>query len=433
MACTPLSIQTGLFQNNNQAVWNNFNEAPVAGKSASYSGGTLTVTGPNGSTFFTPVANQQVRHRFFGTGNFMAVLLFDTGAGLGNRFLHLIDFTAPSLTSHQVIFVSASSTDPLPFLQNSQGAGSVCLVGAPTSSGIAGLAIFRSDNGTLLCPGPGGPYMPNGQVIGEATASQVQIKDGGTIIGGPVPFPSGQLSVQPPAQTFTDVKIGGCPQPPSTKTFTLKNTGNDCIDVTAIGSSGPYSVTATSQALPADLNPGNSMTVTVTFAPGAIGSFNNVNLPITRNPAKGDSQLTCSGKAVAAVPAFTALPGTVDFGHVPVGSTTPPSLITIRNTGDVAIAVSVLGAPLGSPFQWTGFNGNLNCGQFRPSPLLSLRPSRGRRGPSPSLSSPHPAAPRRSRCWARGAFRMRSSVCRRRRSPTSRTSARATGWSASSP
>ncbi|MGH7209987.1 MAG: choice-of-anchor D domain-containing protein, partial [Acetobacteraceae bacterium] len=251
----------------------------------------------------------------------------------------------------------------LPFLQNSQGAGSVCLVGAPTSSGIAGLAIFRSDNGTLLCPGPGGPYMPSGQIIGEATATAVQIKDGGTIIGGPVPFPSGQLQVQPNSQTFSDVKLGGCPQPPSTKTFTLKNIGNDCIDVTAIGASGPYSVTATSQPLPADLNPGGSMTVTVTFAPGGLGSFNNVNLPITRTPAKGDSQLTCSGKAVAAVPGFSALPGTVDFGHILVGSTAGPDLISIKNTGDVAISVSVPGAPPGSPFQWTGFNGTLNCGQ----------------------------------------------------------------------
>jgi hypothetical protein len=381
MACTPLSIQAGLFINANQAVWNNFNEAPVAGKSASYSGGTLTVTGPNGTTFFTPVAGQAVRHRFFGSGNFMAVLLLDTGGGPGTRTLLLIDFTTPSITSHQLLMVSASSTDPLPFLQNSQGAGSACLVGASTSSGIAGLAIFRSDNGTLLCPGPGGPYMPNGQVIGEATGSAVQIKDGGTIIGGPVPFPSGQLSVQPPAQTFTDVKIGGCPQPPSTKTFTLKNVGNDCIDVTAIGSSGPYSVTAASQPLPADLDPNHSMTVTVTFAPGALGSFNNVNLPITRNPAKGDSQLTCSGKAVAAVAGFTAMPGTIDFGHVLVGSTTAPNLIAIKNTGDIATSVSVPGAPPGSPFQWTGFNGTLNCGQTQTIAVTFAPTAEGPAGP----------------------------------------------------
>ena len=160
MACTPLAIQAGLFFNSTQGVWNNFNEAPVAGKSAAYSGGTLTVTGPNGSTFFSPVANQAVKHKFFGTGNFMAVLFVDTSAGLGTRTMLIVDFTAPSITTRQVINVLADSTDSLPFLQFSAGSGAACLVGAATSSGIAGLAIYRSDKGTLLCAGPGGPCMP---------------------------------------------------------------------------------------------------------------------------------------------------------------------------------------------------------------------------------------------------------------------------------
>ncbi|MEO9191986.1 MAG: choice-of-anchor D domain-containing protein [Acetobacteraceae bacterium] len=381
MACTPLAIQAGLFFNNTQGVWNNFNEAPVAGKSAAYSGGTLTVTGPNGSTFFTPVANQAVRHKFFGTGNFMAVLFVDTSAGLGTRTMLIVDFTAPSITTQQVINVLADSTDTLPFLQFSAGSGAACLVGAATSSGIAGLAIFRSDKGTLLCAGPGGPYMPSGQVIGEATAAAVQIKDGGTIIGGPCPFPAGQLQVQPNAQSFPDVKLGGCPQPPSTRTFTLRNVGTDCIDVNAIGAAAPYSVTAQSQAFPADLNPGQSMTVTVTFAPGAVGSFNNVNLPITRTPAKGDSQLTCSGKAVTALPAFTATPGVIDFGHILVHTTAGPDTISIKNTGDVAIAISVPGAPAGSPFQWAGFNGTINCGQTQPIGVTFTPQIEGAAGP----------------------------------------------------
>lgn len=192
------------------------------------------------------------------------------------------------------------------------------MIGAATASGVAGLGIFRSDNGALLCAGPG-PYNPTGQIIGEATATAVQIKDGGSIIGSPCPFPSGQLQVQPNSQNFPDVKLFGCPQPPSAPTFTLTNIGNDCITVSAIGSAAPYSVTAQSQPFPADLDPGHSMTVTVTFAPGALGSFNNVNLPITRNPVKGDDKLTCSGKAVQALPAFSVPPGTIDFGHIPLG------------------------------------------------------------------------------------------------------------------
>lgn len=366
MACTPLSIQPGLFVNATQGVWNNFNEAPGGGKSASYNNGTLTVTGPNGSTFFTPGLSQEVRHKFFGTGNFMAVLTIDTNQGLGTRSMVMIDFTAASLTTLLVLQVLADSSDSLPFVQNSQGNGAACLIGASTSSGLAGLAILRSDKGTVICPGPP-PFIPTGQIIGEATASAVQIKQGGSIIAGPSPFPSGQLQVQPSSsQTFPDVKLGGCPQPPSTRTFKLVNNGNDCIDISNIAAVAPYSVTAQSQPFPADLDAGHSMTVTVTFAPGAIGSFNNVDLPITRNPAKGDSKLTCSGKAVQAQPSFTALPAGINFGHILVGTVAGPDNIVITNNGDVPIAITVAGAPLGSPFQWTGFNGMLTCGQSQP-------------------------------------------------------------------
>src|SRR4051794_26565759 len=115
MACTPLVIQPGLFINSTQGNWNNFNETPVAGKSATYSGGTLTVNGPNGSTFFSPGPNQAVKHKFFGTGNFLAVLTIDTGAGLGTRSMVIIDFTTPTLTEHPVLQVLALPTDSLPF------------------------------------------------------------------------------------------------------------------------------------------------------------------------------------------------------------------------------------------------------------------------------------------------------------------------------
>jgi hypothetical protein len=102
----------------------------------------------------------------------------------------IIDFTAPSITSSLVLQVSADSTNSLPFLQNSQGNGAACCIGAATPSGVAGLAILRSDTGAVICPGPP-PFNPTQQIIGEATASAVQIKQGGTIIAGPCPFPAG--------------------------------------------------------------------------------------------------------------------------------------------------------------------------------------------------------------------------------------------------
>jgi hypothetical protein len=366
MACTPFPApNAGLFENSTQGVWVNTNETKGT-RSCTYSGGTLTVSAPSGSINFIPVSGQSVRHKFFGTGNFLAVLTFDTG-GSFQRYMSIVDFTAPALTSKQILFVGASSTSTLPWLQNSAGSGTACLIGAPTPGGVAGLGIFRSDTGALLCAGPP-PLTPNIQIIGSATATTVQIQDGAAIIAGPCPFPAGQLDVQPDSQTFTTVKLGGCAPSTSTKDFVLKNSGNDCLTISAIAASSPFSVTSQTTPFPAQLSAGQTMTVTVTFAPSSVGSFNNVNLAVTRTPAKGDDKLICSGQAQTAQPAFTAT-SVVNFGTVLVGTPANGSF-TIKNTGDVPISVSVPPSTPGSPFQWSGFTGPLTCGQSQVIPVV---------------------------------------------------------------
>jgi hypothetical protein len=360
MACTPFPAPAvGLFENSTQGVWANFNESK-GGRSCAYSGGTLTVTGPNGSTSFLPPAGGSVRHKFFGTGNFLAVMTTEAGPGTVTRTLSIIDFTAPAITSEQVIFVNADSTNSLPWVQNSPGVGSACLVGAPTSFGVAGLAIYRSDTGAVICPGPT-PYNPSGQVIGEVIAGgSVRIKDGGSVIAGPCAVPAGALTVQPASQAFATVKVGGCPQPPSTRQYTLRNSGTDCLTITAVAAAGPFSVTAQSKAFPAVLAPSETMTVTVTFAPSASGNFTS-DLAISRTPAAGADHLTCTGTAQPATAAFT-VPGLVAFGTVQVGASAART-VTVTNSGSLPISVSVPASPAGSPFAWAAFSGPLGCGQ----------------------------------------------------------------------
>lgn len=372
MACSPLTTPTvGLFENSTQGVWSNATETK-GGRTCTHSGATLTVSAPNGSINFFAGANQIVRHKFFGTGNFLAVMTSDTGAGPTNHSMSIVDFTAPALTSKSVMFIGTpGGAISLPWLQHSPGNGSVCLIGAPTGFGVGGLVLLRSDNGDTICPGPP-PFTPTIQIIGEVTAAvEVQVKDGGTIKAGPCPLPSGKLLLQPAnPTTFATVKLGGCAASTSTKQFTLKNNGTDCLTISSIGAVAPFSVTSQSQAFPASLNAGASMTVTVTFAPAAAGSFNNVNLPITRVPAKGDANIVCTGQAQPAQPAFTITPSPPggNFGHVLVGSAVNGSF-TVKNTGEVVIAISVAAAPPGDPFQWGGFTGNLTCNQQQTIPV----------------------------------------------------------------
>jgi hypothetical protein len=360
MACTPLGTPSiSLFDNSSQGAWLNATETK-GGRTCTHSASGLTVSAPNGSITFNATAGHTIRHKFFGTDNFLAVLTSENTSP-GQHSMNIVDFTAPSLTSKNVMFVSGNG---LPWLQHSLGNGVVCLIGAPTGFGVAGLVILRSDNGTAICPGPP-PFTPTNQIIGEVIGPplKVQIKDGGAIKAGPCPLPAGSLSVQPSSPTtFSTVKIGGCVQPPSTKQFTLKNSGDDCLTITSVGSVAPYNVTAQSQSFPATLTPNASMTVTVTFAPGAVGTFNNVSLPIGRTPANGAASIVCNGQAVAAQPAFTASPSVVDFGHILVGATVNGTF-TVKNTGDVPIAITVPTPVPGDPFQWAPFSGTLTCGQ----------------------------------------------------------------------
>ncbi len=370
MACTPYAAPAvSLFESVTQGIWSTATETK-GGRTCTHSGGTLTVTAPNGSMNFFAGGSQVVRHKFFGSGNFLAVLTSDQGPGPIQHSMSIVDFTAAAITSQQVLFVGSDSTLSPPWIQSSSGSGSACLIGAPTASGVAGLSILRSDTGDLICAGPP-PFTPTMQIIGEATATAVQIKHGGTIVGGPCPFPAGLLTVQPPSppgQTFDTVKLGGCPRPPSTKQFVLKNSGTDCLTINSIGAAGPYSVTAQTLPWPASLAPNATVTVTVAFAPGAAGTFNNVALPITRNPAKGADKLICSGVAQTAQAAFTATPPLIDFLEVRVGTSANRSL-TVKNSGDVPISISIPPAPVGTPFQWAGFSGSLTCGQQQVIPV----------------------------------------------------------------
>ncbi len=367
MACTPVGTPTvGLFENSTQGVWLNATESK-GGRTATHSGSTLTVSAPSGSLNFFAPAGQVVRHKFFGTDNFLAVLTSETTTP-GNHSMSIVDFTAPTLTSTSVMFISGIG---LPFLQHSQGNGVVCMIGAPTASGVGGIAILRSDTGAVVLGGPP-PFTPTIQLIGEVVAGpplKVQVKDGGAIKAGPQPLPAGKLTVSPSnPTTFTAVKLGGCAPPTSTKQFTLKNTGDDCLSINSVGSVAPYSVTAQSESFPAKLAKNASMTVTVTFAPAAAGTFNGVTLPIGRTPPNGDASIVCNGQAQVAQPAFTVTGSPLDYGHILVGALVNGSF-TIKNTGDVPIAFSLPAASPGTPFQWPAFAGTLTCGLSQVVPV----------------------------------------------------------------
>lgn len=372
MTCTPLAVTPGLFINTQ--TWSQAPNASSGAVTVTRNANGITVAGPGGTVFHQTLPGRVLSYRLFGTPPTVVILDSDTGAG--NRSLTLIDFTGATPVERLLFTVAVlNGSVPSPGVHPSQGNGGVFLAFAATGMDVAGIAIYRSSNGAVLCSAV--PFTPTVQIAGEATTTELRIKDGGMVVAS-CPLPQGQLAVTPPSVTFPNVPVGaGCPQPPVDRSFTLRNTGTDCLQITAIGNVGPFSVVGTVPPLPASLAPNETLTATVRFAPAAVGATGNVALPITRLPARGADRLTCSGAGVAAVSRLVPDRTVLAFGAVPVGTNSPPILVRLRNTGQNPLNVTVAGPPPGSNFQWTGFNGTIPCNDQATISVTFIPPTEG--------------------------------------------------------
>jgi hypothetical protein len=142
----------------------------------------------------------------------------------------------------------------------------------------------------------------------------------------------GQLSASPASLAFGNVQTGNS----SNLSETLTNTGGVAVTITQANVTGTgYSVSGLT--LPATLNPTQSVTFTVTFAPAAAGAVNGT-LAIVSNASNSPLNIGLSGTGV--LPGqLSANPANLAFGNVQVGSSSNLSE-TLSNTGGVAITIS---------------------------------------------------------------------------------------------
>ncbi|MGW3960808.1 hypothetical protein ACWED2_13405 [Amycolatopsis sp. NPDC005003] len=181
VAADPITISNGLFNNSAATAWSSapattMGDRTVTRTTTGVQG--LVVSGPTGSVFHQTLGVS--RYMFIGTRNH--VLILESPTGGGNRSVSLVDFSATPPAERPILTVlAASAAVSLPAVQFSVGTGDAFFVFAPTGTTVAGLGIYRSDNATILCPGPP-PLTPTGQLFGEATATQLRIKMGGSVL-----------------------------------------------------------------------------------------------------------------------------------------------------------------------------------------------------------------------------------------------------------
>lgn len=359
MAC--LNLTNGAFGN---LIWSNAPTTNVGQVTVTLSGQTVTVarTGFAASINFSSGAGSPApKYAVFGAANNVVVLTFSGAVEPFQRTVLLVDATGSTLTSHILLQVSLMNSQSLPIIASSPGNGSLLYVRTGTGSvnEITNVQIVRSDNADIVL-NAFGPITLSGTDSAEITATQLTIHHptSGSNDDTSIPRPAGLLSISPTSKAFGEAVLGASIPGLATIThsFVLTNDGDDCLTINGVPTVGAFSLTPASAALlPAILDPDETVTLDIVFAPSAVDNNIAETLTVNRSPANGSNTINCSGSARNAVASINATPSPVAFGTVPVG-TLPTRTLTVSNSGEINVTVTVVAQPVAaaSPFSWAG-------------------------------------------------------------------------------
>ena len=150
-----------------------------------------------------------------------------------------------------------------------------------------------------------------------------------------MPASAGRRHSQPTGVNFGDVTVGTS----GTQTIVVTNLGhsNASISAAAVTGSG---FSYTGPALPLTLSRGQSVSLTVNFAPSVAGvSTGNISLSTSGNVSPNNVPLTGTGVESQQTLLLTVSPQSINFGNVPVGSSGSQT-VSLLNTGNGPVNVS---------------------------------------------------------------------------------------------
>jgi uncharacterized protein (TIGR03382 family) len=199
-------------------------------------------------------------------------------------------------------------------------AGASCTVQVgftPSASGTRSASLVIAHNAT------GGSstvtLAGTGNAVPQATiALSANAIDFGALVSG-TPSPARSVTVSNSGQaalTFSSITVGGA----NAGVFSL---GGTCSTATSVPAGG-------------------SCTVTVTANSSGSGAFSG-NLALASNASNGAVSVALSGTVSAPAPAVSASPSAVAFGSQTIGAAAATQVVTLTNTGNVALALNNIG------------------------------------------------------------------------------------------
>jgi hypothetical protein len=146
--------------------------------------------------------------------------------------------------------------------------------------------------------------------------------------------------------SFGNVTVGV----PNSQTIQLTNSGTGVLTISQVSASGPgYSTSALT--LPLSLNPNQSTTFNVKFAPASTGSASG-HVSIVTNAPNSPAVIGLSGSGVASTETLSFSTNSLSFGSVNTGASATQS-VTATNNGNANIVISGISAA-GAGFSLSG-------------------------------------------------------------------------------
>jgi hypothetical protein len=118
------------------------------------------------------------------------------------------------------------------------------------------------------------------------------------------------------------------------QTVTLSNTGSAALNISKIATAGDYTQTNNCGA---SLGAGTSCTINISFKPTNTGTRTGT-LSVTDNASGSPQKAALTGTGV--IPAVNLAPTSLNFGKIPVGTTSAPMSVTLSNTGTGILLIS---------------------------------------------------------------------------------------------
>ena len=144
------------------------------------------------------------------------------------------------------------------------------------------------------------------------------------------------LTVNPQSVSFGNVPVGSS----GSQTVSLLNSGTGPVNVSQASMTG-NGFGMNGLALPMTLGPGESSAFTVRFVPAGTGSASG-SISVMSNAANSVSTVPLSGVGVQ--PQISVVPGSVSFGTVTVGQTSPQT-VTLSNPGSANLNITQSAGP----------------------------------------------------------------------------------------